>query len=64
MLFFGEGSLRRALHEYVAHYHTERNQQGKSNVLPFRGSRRHVGRGDCDVASDLAGLRYYHQDAA
>ena len=29
IIFFGEGSLRRALHEYVAHYHIERNHQGE-----------------------------------
>jgi hypothetical protein len=31
----GERSLRRALSEYVAHYHAERNHQGKDNVLLF-----------------------------
>jgi hypothetical protein len=33
MILFGEGSLRRALREYVTHYHTERNHQGKGNRL-------------------------------
>jgi putative transposase len=33
---FGERSLRRAMKDYIAHYHTERNQQGKNNVLLFR----------------------------
>jgi hypothetical protein len=28
-------SLRRAMKQYVAQYHTERNHQGKSNVLLF-----------------------------
>jgi hypothetical protein len=32
---FGERSLRRALSEYVEHYHAERNHQGKGNVLLF-----------------------------
>ena len=32
---FGERSLRRALSEYVEHYHAERNHQGKDNVLLF-----------------------------
>jgi hypothetical protein len=36
IIVFGERSLRRALSEYVAHYHAERNHQGKSNVLLFR----------------------------
>ena len=35
VILFGERSLRRALSEYVAHYHAERNHQGKSNVLLF-----------------------------
>ena len=29
----GEASLRRALREYVAHYHAERNHQGVGNRL-------------------------------
>jgi transposase InsO family protein len=33
MILFGEASLRRALREYVAHYHTERNHQGVGNRL-------------------------------
>jgi len=33
MILFGEASLRRALGEYVAHYHTERNHQGAGNRL-------------------------------
>jgi hypothetical protein len=36
IILFGERSLRRALSGYVAHYHAERNHQGKSNVLLFR----------------------------
>jgi transposase InsO family protein len=35
LILFGEGSLRRALHEYLAHYHAERPHQGKGNVLLF-----------------------------
>ena len=29
VILFGERSLRRALNEYVEHYHAERNHQGK-----------------------------------
>jgi hypothetical protein len=32
---FGEGSLRRALSEFVEHYHAERNHQGRENLLLF-----------------------------
>src|SRR5436853_4123612 len=35
VILFGERSLRRSVSEYVAHYHAERNHQGKSNVLLF-----------------------------
>jgi len=30
-----EGSLRRALTEFLAHYHVERNHRGKGNVPLF-----------------------------
>lgn len=33
MIAFGEASLRRALREYVAHYHAQRNHQGVGNRL-------------------------------
>jgi putative transposase len=35
LILFGEFSLARALAEFVAHYHSERNHQGKANVLLF-----------------------------
>src|SRR5262245_50649111 len=47
LILFGEGSLRRALTEFVAHFHSERNHQGKGNALLFPTlamftARRHV----------------------
>jgi putative transposase len=33
MILFGESSLRRAMHEFVEHYHHERNHQGLGNRL-------------------------------
>jgi transposase InsO family protein len=33
MILFGETSLRTALHNFVAHYHTERNHQGLANRI-------------------------------
>jgi putative transposase len=38
VILFGERSLRRALSEYVEHFHVERNHQGKGNVLLFARS--------------------------
>jgi len=35
VILFGERSLRRALSEYVEHYHAERNHRGEDNVLLF-----------------------------
>jgi hypothetical protein len=35
LIFFSEASLRRALREYIEHYHCERNHQGKGDVLLF-----------------------------
>jgi putative transposase len=34
-IIFGEASLRHALRQYVEHFHSERNHQGKGNVLLF-----------------------------
>jgi hypothetical protein len=65
LVLFGERSLRRALTEYVAHYHAERNHQGKSNVLLFpQAAKTHRDR-PVECRERLGGLlRYYHQDAA
>jgi hypothetical protein len=65
VILFGERSLRRALSEYVDHFHAERNHQGKGNVLLFpRDTHRHrQGRVRC--RERLGGLlRYYHREAA
>jgi len=34
LILFGEGSLRRALREFIDHFHTERNHQGKRQRPP------------------------------
>jgi len=65
LILFGERSLRRALDHYLAHFHTERNHQGKSNVLLF--PRIIAGSRDQPVQcrERLGGLlRYYHREAA
>src|SRR4051812_9367924 len=35
LILFGELSLKRAINEYLHHYHRERNHQGKDNLLLF-----------------------------
>ena len=65
IILFGERSQRRAMKEYVEHYQTERNHQGKGNVLLFQRvtEARHDNPLQC--RERLGGLlRYYHQNAA
>jgi putative transposase len=65
VILFGERSLRRALSDYVEHFHAERNYQGKGNVLlfPRPGARQREGPVGC--RERLGGLlRYYHREAA
>jgi len=65
MIFFGERALQRAITEFLAHYHQERNHQGLENRLidPESG----VGQPDGEVhcRERLGGLlKYYHRQAA
>ena len=61
----GQGMVRRALREYVAHYHGERNHQGLGNALiePTRPSA--VSHGAISRRQRLRGtLNYYQRLAA
>jgi putative transposase len=65
LILVGEGSLRRAVREFVAHYHEERNHQGLGNVLifPVGGQTRIHDRVAC--RERLGGLlKYDHRAAA
>jgi hypothetical protein len=65
VVLFGERSLRRALSEYVEHYHAERNHQGKDNVLLFPRGTHACRDGPVRCRERLGGLlRYYHQEVA
>ena len=55
VILFGERSLRRALSEYVEHYHAERNHQGKDNVLLFPAVRASAAPGLRNAVSDWVG---------
>ena len=65
MIFFGEESLRTAIENFVAHYHSERNHQGLRNQLisPEAG---HLGStGEIQRRQRLGGmLNYYYRAAA
>ena len=62
MILFGEGHLRRAISEYLAHYHGERNHQGLENELIDGCDQAAVG--EVATRERLGGLlRYYHRAA-
>jgi putative transposase len=65
MIFFGQRSLERALKEFVAHYHGERNHQGLENRIIDPGDEVGQTVGDIHCRERLGGmLRYYHREAA
>ncbi|QDU82506.1 hypothetical protein Pla110_42640 [Polystyrenella longa] len=65
MIFFGQHSLERALKEYVAHYHFERNHQGLGNQLIDPGEEVGSIAGKVECREHLGGLlKYYYRDAA
>jgi transposase InsO family protein len=65
LILFGEGSLRHALQEYVAHYHHERNHQGKGNMLLFPSTNQDPERaGPMQCRERLGGLLKYYERAA
>ena len=65
VILFGEWSLRRALSNYVDHFHGERNLQGKGNILLFPRATDRQREGPVRCRERLGGLlRYYHREAA
>ena len=64
MILFGESSLRKAMHEFVEHYHHERNHQGLGNRLIMKeGPCLATGRIKC--RRRLGGmLNFYYRQAA
>jgi len=66
LILFGEASLRHVLTQYVAHFHHERNHQGKSNVLLLPAVSPEAARaGPMQCRERLGGLlKYYAREAA
>jgi putative transposase len=58
LILFGEASLRRALADFLDHYHAERNHQGKGNTLlfPSEKTRQHRPRNRVRCRERLGGL--------
>jgi transposase InsO family protein len=66
LIIFGEAALRRAITEFLEHYHYERNHQGKANLLLFSAPSHHRA---CDRAAigcreRLGGLLKFYRPAA
>jgi len=64
MIFFGQKSLRRALTQYIEHYHTERNHQGLENQLIEPDDNVGSAVGDIQCRERLGGMLKYYRRAA
>ncbi len=67
LILFGERSLRHCLEQYVAHFHSERNHQGRGNVILFPVPADQIGgkEGPIRRRERLGGvLRFYYREAA
>ena len=64
LILLGEAHLRRAVHEYIAHYNAERPHQGLEGRFVIQpANRNHDGR--IQSSERLGGLlRFYHRVAA
>ena len=65
LILFGEGSLRRALTQFQEHYLSERNHQGKGNILLFpRADELPKTRGPSIESRERLGglLKYYYRE--
>ena len=62
MIFFSEKSLRRAVGQYIEHFHQERNHQGLDNLIPFPNIPQNHSESGSIVKSERLGglLNYYH----
>jgi putative transposase len=65
LIFFGEGSLRAAIQNFVEHYHGERNHQGPGNLLISPEPGHLSNSGEVQRRQRLGGmLNYYYRTAA
>jgi hypothetical protein len=65
MIFFGVRSLERAIKNFIAHYHSERNHQGIGNNLINPEPGLVCGNGKVHCRERLGGLlRYYYRTTA
>jgi hypothetical protein len=64
LILFGESSLRRTMTEFEAHYHSERNHQGKGNLLLFPDKAKSCDGKTVQCTRRLGGLLNYYARAA
>lgn len=67
MILFGEASLQHMLSNYTQHFHSERNHQGKGNVILFPAAADRIGEssGEIRTCERLGGLlKFYYREAA
>jgi transposase InsO family protein len=65
MILFGEGSVRKAVAEFLTHYHAERNHQGLENRLISPDPIHALEKGEINRRARLGGLlNYYYRAAA
>jgi len=65
LIVFGEGSLRKAIYEFVMHYHHERNHQGLDNRLIIENESGVGSTGAIHCRQRLGRmLNYYYREAA
>jgi putative transposase len=66
LILVGEDSLKRTLTEFVEHFHSERNHQGKDNLLLFPIAEQPKGVATSIRSRERLGglLRFYHRAAA
>ena len=65
MIFFGVASLEKAIREFLAHYHAERNHQGMGNRILMPGDEVGGTTGSIQRRERLGGLlQYYYREAA
>jgi putative transposase len=65
MIFFGEQSLRSAIHAFLEHFHAKRNHQGFANRVIESGEEIIRRDGEVLCRERLGGmLRYYYREAA
>ena len=64
LILFGEGSLRKVIHEFLAHYHGERNHQGLGNRLIIPDETHAGNRGAIRRRERLGGMLNYCYRAA